>query len=79
MGTSMMDRLKLTGLTKIQAEECLDWLQNHGYSGCKAQLHGDRWSIVLGTQSPGGTTDPVLSKARLMSPRFSNRLPASGS
>ena len=78
----MMDRLKLTGLTKTQAEQCLDWLQNQGYSGCQAELHGERWSIVLGTASPastGGASQRTAKVVRASAAPLTNRLPASGS
>lgn len=40
------------GLTLAQAEECLDWLQNHGYTGCKAQPDGELWTVMLEAMPP---------------------------
>ena len=40
------------GLTLTQAEECLDWLENHGYKGCKAQPDGDLWAVLLEAVPP---------------------------
>ena len=40
------------GLTMTQAEECLDWLQNHGYKGCKAQPDGELWTVLLEAMPP---------------------------
>jgi hypothetical protein len=44
----MSDRLAWTGLTRAEAEQRLDWLENHGYSGCHAELHGDVWTVLAG-------------------------------
>lgn len=57
----MMDRLKLTGLTKTEAERCLDWLQNHGYTACRAELHHGLWTIAPGKGPTGQeVADPGL-------------------
>ena len=72
----MMDRLKLNGLTQAEAERCLDWLQNQGYSGCSAQLQGDVWDIVMGSEPLGGRPFvPFMGRAQ----RSTTRLPAAGS
>jgi hypothetical protein len=57
----MTDRLKLTGLNKAEAEQRLDWLQNHGYVGCRAELRGDQWTILLG-ESPIPKNQEFIAK-----------------
>jgi hypothetical protein len=41
-----------TGLTLAQAEDCLDWLENHGYTGGKALPDGDLWTVMLEAMPP---------------------------
>lgn len=33
------------GLTMAQAQDCLDWLQNHGWRGYTVRRDGDRWNV----------------------------------
>ena len=47
----MGEHLSFALLTKAEAEECLDWLENHGYRS-RVGLRSDRWEIIVEAEGP---------------------------
>lgn len=47
----MGEHISFACLTKAEAEECLDWLENHGYRS-RVLLRSDRWEIMVDAEGP---------------------------
>jgi hypothetical protein len=49
------DHVTITGLTKAEAEACLDYLHNTGYADCHACLEEGCWTVMARRQpAPDG-------------------------
>jgi hypothetical protein len=45
----MSEDITFTGLSKTDAEQCLDFLHTQGYTECRADLCGGTWAVTART------------------------------
>jgi hypothetical protein len=50
-------RVLVTGLTKVEAEDLLDWLENHGCRDATLALHGEMFAVSMVPPLPEATKD----------------------